>query len=55
MELEPKHARAMRTEIGERLAILLPTEQATLPNYLGRLLDQLTEQDAVSSRQRAPD
>jgi hypothetical protein len=48
MDLEAKHNRAIRSEIGERLATMLPPRQPTLPDDLRRAVDKLAVQDDPS-------
>ena len=44
-ELDRFHNRALRNEIGERLSVLLPIQEAELPDNLRQQLHRLRELD----------
>jgi hypothetical protein len=44
-DLEPKHNRAIRHEIGERLRIMLPAQQTELPAHLRELVRRFEGDD----------
>lgn len=53
-EIDSLHCRAICTEIGERLQIMLDRETAALPTSLQVLMLQLAAQDLAASPSIAP-
>ena len=50
MDLEPKHNLAIRQEIGERLRILLPSQQTAMPAHLRELVRRFEGDDGPRDR-----
>jgi len=54
MNLEPKHNRAIRDEIGDRLSVLLSREAAAASPRLHKLLRRFDEADHGSDPETTP-